>query len=317
MMNIKCPSLYLVTERTCTCTGVTFAPQGQSYLVGWSEIQDPSRSSYDVYSLNSQLMTSFEDSRDSCDPTWALLADNRVAIAQISSFRVWDLSSGQMLATVGPNTTPASYSWEGGGQVATSPSGSKAAFCPAVALMSSPKIYFYDAATLQLQACLKAEEGAESLDSGTHSSRTSGLFWSLHGWMLAYKPPWLQPLGYGHGYGHLQLMASQADVHAHAVMQGCEPRCNPALSPCASFVVLFSQQRASLEIRDVHSGKLLLSHAVRLAKRHTHTHTQRKIDLTYDFSLRWSSCGSRVIARVTAVVDQHLASERIVALQLF
>ena len=314
MVDMKDPELGIVTESIRSCTGVTFAPDGQSYLVGWcDDDDDPSDTSYNVFRADGQLMASFDDQADSWHPAWAFLADDRVAIAQKTSFRVWHLSSGLLLVTAGPDINPASFSWKGSGQIATNPIGSRLAFSP-VAVQGAPvKLYIYAACTLQLLACLQADGGAASQDPGAVGSHFSGLFWSLHGWMLTYKPSFL----HSGGYGHLQMMASQAasGVYQHAVMHGCEPYRSPALSPCSSFVLLFEQQRARLEVRDVRNGKLVLSCVVRLAKR-----MQTHRELEYDIALRWSSCGNRVVARVRAQAKGYdptrFAFERIVVMQL-
>ena len=312
MVDLKDPALGIVTESMRFCTGVTFTPDGQSYLIGWCNTEDPSETAYEVYSLAGQLMTSFDDHADSYHPAWALLADNRVAIARTTSFRIWHLSSGQLMATAGPDTTAASL-WQGGGQIASNPIGSRLAFSPVAAPGSPVKLYIYAGDTLQLLACLQADVGSAALDPGARSSLQSGLFWGLHGWMLAYKPSFLESVG----YGHLQLMASEAasGTYQQVVMHGCEPQQSPALSPCSSFVVLFEQQSARLEIRNVRSGKLVLSRVVRLAKR-----MQTHCELEYAIALRWSSCGSRVVARVraqaTAYEPPHFAFERIVVMQL-
>ena len=325
MLNVECPALHLITtarDNDCYCTRLQFAADSQSYLVAWvDDDEEPGETSVEVYrSQDGGLLSSFDDSACCLDPTYLLLPDSRVVIAETASFKVLDLSSGQLLATARPESDSTYPEPDYAGQLATSRSGTQLAFCPVPGMERSLKIYVYDASTLQPLACLDiGAKGAVSMDLGTRDSHGSGLFWSLHGWMLAYTPSSCQSqeYQYGHPYGHLQVMASQAgsSVCQHAAMQGCEPRQPPALSPCSSFVLLFERQSATLEIRDVRSGKLMVSRTVWPGRDARAEH-----DLLYGIALRWSSCGSRVVAVVRAM-EKELApncviSERIVVMHL-
>ena len=324
MVDVSRASLHLIADSEISCTGITFAPDSQSFMVGWSDDEVPSETSYDVYSKDGQLRASLNDSLD-CDPTccdlsWVFLANNRVAIAQTASFKVWDLSSEQLEATVGHGDTSDLISyifyWDSAGQIAANPSGTLLAFCPVVApgCSSLLRVYVYDAGSLQVLACLEPGGEAACLAPGAHGSQSYGMSWSLHGWILAYKPSSSQFLG----GSHLQMMPSQAGtaVSQHAVMQtGCNPSHPPVLSPCSSFVLVFEHKGANVEIRDVRTGKLLLSRTVWLSKGARASH-----DLQYDVALRWSSCGSRVTAKVRAeekgYKSDRFACERIMVMQL-
>ena len=324
MVNVNRASLHLIADSEISCTGITFAPDSQSFMVGWSDDEVPSETSYDVYSKDGQLRASLNDSLDfdpnCCELSWVFLANNRVAIAQTASFKVWDLSSEQLEATAGPGDTSnlISYifAWDSAGQIAANPSGTLLAFCPAVApgCSSLLRVYVYDAGSLQVLACLEpGGEAVACLAPGAHGSQSYGMSWTLHGWILAYKPPSSQFLG----SSHLQMMPSQAGtaVSQHVMQTGCNPSHPPVLSPCQSFVLLFEQQSANLEIRDVRSGQLMLSRTVWLAKGARAQH-----DLQYDVDLRWSSCGSRVVARLRAeeraYKPNRFACERIMVMQL-
>lgn len=295
-----------------TISRAAFAPDCQSFVVGWCSYEDFSESTCRVYSQSCQLTTSFDDRVDSWDPSWAMLEGNKMAIAQKSYFKIWDLASGHLHAAAGPDPTPSNPCYQDpGGLLAVNTGQHKLAFCPVVGNGSPIQIHVYDSHSLQPLACLKGEWGIAPMDYCAGASSSSSLFWGLHGWMLAYAP------SCNSFCGRLQIMAPLEGScrYQHASMQGCEPQQPPALSPCSSFVVLFEEQRARLEIRDLRSGDLVVSQAVRLAR-----DAQTKPNMHYDLALRWSSCGTRVVARVRAVEvnssSDCWAAERIVVMQI-
>ena len=314
-MDVRRPVLQLVMETSIgPCMGISFTPDSQSFLIGCYDGEDPSAHFYDVYRLNGQLIASFEDDPDSSEPCWAIMADGRVAIAHTACFKIYSLSSGQVLAIAGPDTTKGEMSDTGGGQIAVSPSGNKLAFIPALEVEPMLTVHIYDAGTLQQIACLQpGPADAGKLDAMACWSLSSALFWGVHGYMLAYVPS----SGNESACGHLQILVPQAgsDKYQQAVLHGCEPRQPLALSPCASFVLLYDQHSVALQVRDVRNGKLVISQAVGLPR-----NACAKYDLKYDLKLLWSKCGSRLVARVRAKeagsLPRRWASERLVVVQI-
>ena len=230
------------------------------------ELDSPGNTSYLLYNCSSQVIRTISDEHDCSDPSWTLIAGNKLASAQFASFKIWDLSSGQAVATAGPDLAAVQdhHYHAGGGQVAADFAGSKLAFCPAVVPRSVLTVHVYDAETLQLLACLRPEAGLLSAEPHSRNSAYSALFWGVRGWMLAYRPPNLQ----SRVMGHLQMIAPQAgcDTYRHVILQGCQPRRAPAVSLDAAFVALFAHEGAKLEIKAVSSGQLMLTRAVGGAK---------------------------------------------------
>ena len=315
MVDVPHPKLQLIKESMSgCCIATSFTPDSQSYLLGWSDAEDMGDYTYDFYHRSGQLISSFGDDPGCSEPCWALMANNKLALAHTARFKIYDLTSGQLVATVGPDTNAREMYGHGGGQIAMSPSNDKLAFIPAVNNGSLLAVHVYDAGTLQQIACLHAEPGAALMDPEAYSSLSSELFWGAHSWLLACRPsPNHQP-----PRGHVQIIVPReaSNTYQQAVLHGCEPQQALALSPCASFLLLFDQQSAALEVRDVRSGNLVLSQAVGLPRDACAKHNAK-----YDFVLLWSSCGSRLIARVRAeeigFVPKLWASERIMVMQLF
>ena len=314
MVDIGQQTLQLIKgSMTSTCMGIEFAPDSQAYVAGWRNNTDLSANTYDVYSHNGQLITSFIDAPACCDPSWVHVAGDRFAIAQAACFRVYDTSSGLLLTTAGPDPLRHVIPSSGSGQVAVSPSGSKLAFCPAVTLGTQLTVHIYDARTWQQVACLQAGAGAASIEPRACNSLTSEMFWGTHGWMLSYFP------GPDHELGRLQILAPRADKFQQAGLHsGCEACQSLALSPCGSFVLLCEPrdcaQGAILEVRDVRTGELVLSHASGLSR-----DASTNPALQFEVILRWSSCGSRLTAmiRVEHKGDQpKIWVERILFVQL-
>lgn len=158
-------------------------------MVGWSprllpySYDDLGQTLYNVYSHTGQLIISFDDKVDCQSPFWEFLPGNRVAIARIACFKVRDLSSAQELATGGPGDEAPVFTFAPGGMLATNSPGSLLAFCPDAFRGASLALHVYDTDSWQPVACLLAGGMAGVMDPGT-----SGLFWGVHGWMLAYRP---------------------------------------------------------------------------------------------------------------------------------
>ena len=291
MVEIKRPALQLLKQsQSGPCTGIEFALDSQSFVVGWCREQDPCTNTFDVFNQCGQLTASLTCVTESSDPSWVVVG-GKLIVAHFACFMVWDISSGQQ-ATHGPDTASTSLSDEGGGQVASSPSGSKVAFSPAAGQHMVLPIHVYDAVSLQHLVTFHPTKNAMAADPLCCSSLTSDLFWEVDRFMLAYSDDLFERSW----NGCLQIMAPQAvsATYQQILLEGCEPRQPLALSPCASFVLLFQQYGANLEVRDVRTGTLVMALPTGLPDAHS------ELDLKYSFALRWSSCGSRLTARVRA-----------------
>ena len=310
MVKIKRPSLQLLKQsQSGPCTGIEFALDSQSFVVGWCREQDPCTNTFDVFNQCGQLTASLTCVTESSDPSW-IVVGGKLIVAHFACFMVWDISSGQQ-ATHGPGTAAASVSDEGGGQVAASPSGSKVAFLPAAGPHRVLPIHVYDAVSLQHLVTFHPMETAMPIDLMGCSSLTSELFWGMDRFMLAYS----DDLHERSWNGCLQILAPQvgSNTYRQIRLDGCEPRQPLGLSPCASFVLLFQQYSADLEVRNVRTGTLVMALPTGLPD------VRSELDLKYSFALRWSSCGSRLTARVRAQERCDIypwAAERIVVAHL-
>ena len=311
LIDVKHPSVQLLKHRTMHCTDVIFAPVSQAFLVAWRT--DPTQHcsiSVDVINRDGDLIASFHDMLDCWSLSWVPLPVSKVAIAQVACFKVWDQSSGRLLATAGPDTTANGPMRHGGGQIAVSPSGSRLAFIP-VPMAGEMAAYVYSVETLQpvSRYCI---EDASAIHRQACNSLTSKLVWGVHGCLLTYSPSGAQP-----DFGHLQRLAFQADdeIFVDRVLQTCKAREPPALSPCGAFVLLFQPKGARLNVCETCSGRTMMSLPVGLPD------LRGKKRVSYYLALHWSTSGCQLLARVRAVsaaadLDKQWTDDRLVMVQL-
>ena len=292
MMEAKSPALQQISDSLPWVSGVSFSQDSQFFIVAGQDEECPSETYYLLYSRSGQIIRTICDERNCSYPSWALVAGNQLASAQIACFKIWDPSLGQAVATAGPDLAAVQDRYnDGDGQLAAKRAGSKLAFCPALLSEGGHMVHVYDVATLQLLARLRPEVGALPAEPQSRNSEHSQLFWGVHGWVLAYRPIEMQP----RVMGHLQVMVPQAgcDTYRQVIMRGCQPS-PAALSPDGAFVALFAAEGAKLEIRAVCSGQLMLTRAVGVPR-----NVQAHAECWYDTSIQWTSSG-RMVARVSA-----------------
>ena len=318
-MEVSRPVLQLVKHGAVLhCLRISFVPDSQCFLVAWCSgasafLMPPTTISYEIYSRTGKLMASFCDTLPYWRVAMALVPVNKVAIADVACFKVWDLTSGLLLAVAGPETS-ASSQVETAGQIAVNPYGNMLALIPAAADGNQVAMYIYAVTNLELLVCYPPKH---TMYEQTCSSLGSALVWGLQGCMLAFgQAHYLDPSPRHPAWGLLQRIAIQADgmLTGEPALPYCEPCSTPALNPCGSFVLLFQPQGPRLHIREVVSGRIVLSQAVRLPD------APPRADVRYDFALHWSSCGRILLARVRVMATGHMidpwASERLLVVQL-
>lgn len=257
------------------------------FVLLWVDPQYCFETVYEVYDHSCELVASFWDSRKSCDPSWALLPDNQVAIGDHASFRVWDTEQWWEIDEPFQSLGIEEYT-ESSGQIAVSASGSRLAYCPAVQRGQRLTLFLFDADSLELLGCFRPEAGADALCDSARTSASCGFSWGLHGWMLAY------PIS---GQGELQVMAPQlgGSTYLQTRLQGCRPYWAPALSPDGAYVAIFHPEGARLEVWDIQRRKCMLKQSFCLPQADLTGHS-----LQQNFDILWTTCGCQLLTRVTA-----------------
>ena len=132
MMEAKSPALQQISDSLPWVSGVSFSQDSQFFIVAGQDEECPSETYYLLYSRSGQIIRTICDESNCSYSSWALVAGKQLASAQFACFKIWDLSSGQAVATAGPDLAAVQDRCnDGGGQLTANRAGSKLAFCPA------------------------------------------------------------------------------------------------------------------------------------------------------------------------------------------
>ena len=180
MLHIGAQTLQLVKRSVDhNLYDIKFFPHGWSsdraFVALWLERGECFHTTFEVYNRGCQLVSSFSTTRESFDPCWALMPNDRVAIADLACFIVWDATSSQHWTTEADTVGLERIEpyQESSGQIAVNQS--RLAFCPA-AKLGQLHLYLYDVHTLQLLGHFGPEPGAAPLCRSACTSSGSALF---------------------------------------------------------------------------------------------------------------------------------------------
>ena len=282
-----------------TLEQVVFSHCGSLVLALWHGYID-NDSRFEVRDCSSKLMTQFREPAQAIEQQLALAAGSRVAAAQPASqdFRVYDLRSGQLVGTRGPEM-PATQAPAGAhtGLIAANKPGTKLAFCA----RGSTAVHLYEAATLEALGVVHPAGEGLLARLAAQESKLCRLGWGVGGWVMHVTPA----ATCGSCYVRLRAGGEYEEVLGQA--SGEAPL--PALSPDGMFMCMYSPSAATLGVHDTRSGQLLSTLAVTApeAEQGQQPHT--------DAALWWSSCGNRLLVRTTSVWDYSRLLERIQVVQ--
>ena len=280
-----------------TLEQVVFSRCGSLILALWHNYADDD-SRFEVHDCSGQRVAQFREPVHAFERQLALTAGNRVAAARSQDFSVWDMRSGQLVGTRGPET-PAAQTPAGGraGLIVANKAASKLAFCA----RGSTAVHLYEAATLEALGVVHPAGEGLLARLAAQESKLCRLGWGVGGWVMHLTPA----ATCGTCYVRLRAGGEYEEVLGQA---GGEASL-PALSPDGVFMGMVSPSAAAVGVHDTRSGQLLSTMAVTVpeAEQGQEPHTE--------VALWWSTCGHRLLVRITSVWDFSRLLERIQVVQ--
>ena len=146
-MEVNPPTLQQLNDSLPLVSGIAFFQHDQSFLVAGQDEDFSNEISYLVFRHNSQTIRTIGHAGNCMCPIWALSAGSKLASAHFASFRIWDLSCGQAVATAGPGLSAVQSRHLIGGQITAYLAGFKLAFCPAAVPWNTSTVH------MMLQPC--------------------------------------------------------------------------------------------------------------------------------------------------------------------
>ena len=270
---------------------------------------------FEVYSCSGQRLCSFWDPEAFFDPPIAHLPGNQAAIAHATTFSLWDLEAGQNLGTAGPGHEIEMDDFSRSGLIAASSAGSRLAFCPP----QSSTLFIYTAVSLEALGTLMPGDGctSEILALGCQD-QVAGAIWGVYGLLLhhnVYVPDigdttrsmeFLQIHEECSRYDAASLGGTDDWVHEELATCSC--------SPCGSYLCRFVKHVPQIQVHDLRSGQIVVTHMVGPA-----VEGKGEDNTYYDAAMHWSSCGRRLMIVLCIDLCRHprLCREHLTVLQFY
>ena len=273
-----------------TLEHLSFTRCGSLILALWHNfLEDNSR--FEVFECSGQRTAQFRE--PGFQRELAHAAGSRLAVAHSQDFSVWDLRSGQLIGARGPEP-PAAQGPAGArvGLIAANKAGTRLAF----SAQGSTAVYLYDAATLDAQGVIYPTGEGLLARLVSNQRQLCGLGWELGGCLLCWEgPSWTRGCNY--------VRLRDGGEYEETLGQDCGKTPLPAVSPDGVFVCLYFSSTATIGVHDTRSGQLLSTHAVDAPKL-----VQGELP-DVAVSLSWSSCGCRLLLRITATAGMHVLEQ--------
>ena len=282
---------------------------------------NPNRRGFDlnVYDRSGQRIVHFEDDHLS-KLYWYTMpgclvhaVGDRLAACHSNDFDVWDLRSGRKLGTRGPGPEPSPR--EAGmaaGQVAANRSGTRLAFCG----QGSLDVHLFDAVTLEAQSTLRLAGSSMLAHLRSVKGQLESIVWAGGGFLLRIKAIGQQrEAEQVLGLYFLKPQPSSSISLVERLQVSLKGAAQPALAPDGAFVAVHEGDSMSIGVWDTRSGRKVLTHAIDIPEPVLCEYPGRQASGL----LQWSSCGSRLLHRVTMCRkgDLHyVLADQITLLQL-